>query len=155
VCSAAAGSAAQIADEEPDDQDPTTSTAGVDDQLATSPSDDINPAASDEEEEDLPFGFSAAVLDTMETYVQALPLPWKVNTLLPGLMEFQPDYSKSMLATNLISYLRGAKTSADIIVRNSSARAPVRCQGHDVIPLDKRSSALLRASGVNTARCIE
>jgi len=91
----------------------------------------------------------------MDTYIQAAPLPWKVKTILPGLMDFLPGYSKIMLATALISYLRGAKTSADIIVRNSVARAPVRCQGQDVIPLDGRSSALLRASGLDTADSTE
>jgi len=128
----------------------------VDERLSTSPSDVINPAASDEEEEDdLPLGFSAAFLDSMDTYVQASRLPWKVNHLLPGLMDLLPAYCRIMLASSLISYLRRAKTAADVIVRTSSARAPVRCQGYDVIPLDGRSSALLCASGLDTANCLE
>jgi len=152
LCPAAAGSAAQLADKEPDDPGSVTD---VDEQLAASPSGTINPASSDQEEDNGPLGFLAAVLDAMENYVQESSLPWKVKTILPGLMDFLPGYSRSMLATNLISYLRGAKTAADIIVRISLTRAPVRCQGYDVIPLDGRSSALLRASGVDTAECLE
>jgi len=154
VCTAAAGSAAQQATEEPDGQ-PTITDA--DEQLATSPGDDIDlkPYGSDGEDEKDSFGFSAAVLDAMDNYIQASPLPWKLKSILPGFMDFMPKYSSSMLATHLITYLRGARVAADIIVRLSSTRGPITCKGYDLVPLDGRSSALLRISGMDTAECLE
>jgi len=101
LCPAAAGSAAELAAKEPDDQGSATD---VDEQLATSPGDVIDPATSDGEEDDGPLGFSAAVLDSMDNYIQSSPLPWKVKVIL-GLMDFLPRYSRSMLATHLIAYL--------------------------------------------------
>jgi len=146
-CPAAAGSAAQLENNETYEQG--------DEQLITSPGDDIDPATSDGEEEDGSLGLSASVLDAINNYIQAVPLPWKVKSILSGLMEFLPRYSHGMLATHLITYLKRAKSAADIIVHTSSNRAPIRCKGYDLIPLDGRSSALLRVSGADTAECLE
>jgi len=130
-CPAATGSAAQLENNETYEQG--------DEQLTTSPGDGIDPATSDgEEQEDGSLGFWASVLDAIDNYIQAVPLPWKVKAILPGLMEFLPRYSRGMLATHLITYLRGAKSAADIIVHTSSNRSPIRCKGYDLIPLDDR-----------------
>jgi len=154
VCSAAAGSAAQLATEEPDGQSTITD---ADEQLTTFPGDDIDlePSGSDGEEEDDSLGFSAAVLDAMDNYDQASPLPWKLKSILPGLLDFMPRYSRGMLATHLITYLRGARVAADIIVRTSSTRGPIRCKGYNLVPFDGRSSALPHISGMDTAECLE
>jgi len=55
VCSAAAGSAAQLATEEPDGQ---TNITDADEQLVTSPDDniDLEPSGSDGEDEAIPSG---------------------------------------------------------------------------------------------------
>jgi len=91
---------------------------------------------------------------SIDNYVQASPLPWKLKSILPGLMDFMPRYSRGMLATHLITYLRGARVAADIIVRTSSTRDPIRCKGYDLVPLDGRSSAILRIRGMDTAECL-
>jgi len=152
-CPAAAGSVAQLAGDGSLEEVSYTVGVGVGLRLSTSPGDNINAAASDDEEEESPLDYSSVFLDAMDAYVQSRPLPWKLKDLLPGLLERLPQYDKVMLASNLISYLRGAKTSADIIVRTSSVKAPVRYQGADAQVLDAKSSALLCASGLDAAEC--
>jgi len=78
-----------------------------------------------DEDEELPFGFFPAVLDAINTFIQATPLPWKVSTLAPQLLAFLPNHDRAMIGIALLSYLRGAKATAEIIVRTSAAQPPV------------------------------
>jgi len=143
------GFAAQLVADEVDVADRPSDGTGISAHHGDQKTEDDEQPSSDDEDPP-PYGFSSAVLESVDTFIQASPLPWKSRTLLPRLMKFMPEHDPIMLGTAVMCYLRGAKTSAIIIMRNSASRAPVRCEGNYVLPLDGRSIALFCVSGIDT-----
>jgi len=156
-CAAALGSAAQLGVNEMEVDPCESGILDAVDQYEEQLSEDSSPQqrVADDEEEEMPYGFSAAVLDSIDSFIQTAPLPWRIRTLLPQLFNFLPKHNPIMIGTALMSYLRGAKTSAKIITRTSASLPPVRSRGMDVLALDGRSSTVLRDSGVETTECID
>jgi len=111
-CSAAAGSAAQLVDDDCIDD------ASVDGTVSIATHEDDN-------EPPCPFSFSSVALDHMESYVFCAPMPWRVHALVPGLLRLLPDHDPAMLVSSLTSYLRGVKASADITLRTSASQSPI------------------------------
>jgi len=135
ACQAAAGSAAQLVDD--DCIDDVTSDGTV--PIATDEDDDESPG---------PFSFSSVALDRIESYIFCTPMPWRVHALAPGVLRLLPTHDPAMLVSSLTNYLLRVKASADITLRTSASQSPIRHHGRDVLALEGRTNLLLRASGV-------
>jgi len=87
------------------------------------------------------------MLGYIELYVKRSPKPWQTRKLLPGLFCLMPNHDPATLTVALMSIIRGACLSAEIILEESAAQPSMVYMGRDVMILEDRFVHLLRGSG--------